>query len=128
MKNSKRKTQNHNSSKLKTEKLEIKVWVGLGVWIGYVWAKTVAGLAIHPYRSVRRMVLEREERVLLPVLLSPAMFLVGLMVVGRIGSYALEIEGMMREVVAGVLGVSLIGLLLWQGLMVVLVVRFWRVR
>ncbi len=103
-------------------------WVWLGVWMGYVWMKTLAGLAIHPYRSVKRMVLDEGERVLLPVVLSPLVFLVGLMVVGRFGSRLFELEGMMREVVAGVLGVSLIGLGLWQGLMVALVWRFWRIR
>ena len=100
----------------------------MGVWLGYVWIKTMAGLAIHPYKSIKRMVWYKSERVLLPVVLSPTVLLVGLMVVGRIGSYMFELSGWQRELVAGVLGISLIGLLLWQGLVVGLVWRFWRAR
>ncbi len=100
------------------------MWVG--IWLGYVWAKTVAGLAIHPYRSIKRMMFG--EKRLLPAVLSPVVFLAGLMVVGRVGSELFELRGWVREVVAGGLGVSLIGLGLWQGLMVGLVWRFWRVR
>ncbi|EKD80277.1 MAG: hypothetical protein ACD_40C00156G0011, partial [uncultured bacterium] len=55
----------------------MKTWV---VWIGYVWSVTLAGLAIHPYQSVRRMVLDKP--ILLPVVLSPVIGLVGLFVVG----------------------------------------------
>ncbi len=120
MQSSKFKVQNHNS-KLKTGGV-------VGVWLGYVWLKTMAGLAIHPYKSIKRMVWYRSERVLLPVGLSPTILLVGLMVVGRIGSYAFELGGWEREAVAGILGVSLIGLLLWQGLVLGLVWRFWRAR
>ena len=98
------------------------------MWLGYVWLKTMAGLAIHPYKSIKRMVLYKSERVLLPVGLSPTILLVGLMVVGRMGSYVFELSGWEREVMAGILGVSLIGLLLWQGLVLGLVWRFWRAK
>ena len=69
-----------------------------------------------------------KERVLLPVVMSPVMGLVGLFVVGRVGSYAMNLSGLMREGMAMVLGVILIGLLMWQGLLVALVIRFWRAR
>ena len=95
-------------------------------YISYVWMTTLAGLAIHPYKSVKKMVLK--ERVLLPVVMSPVMGLVGLFVVGRVGSYAMNLSGLMREGMAMMLGVILIGLLMWQGLLVALVVRFWRAR
>ena len=95
-------------------------------YISYVWMTTLAGLAIHPYKSVKKMVLK--ERVLLPVVMSPVMGLVGLFVVGRVGSYAMNLTGLMREGMAMMLGVILIGLLMWQGLLVALVVRFWRAR
>jgi hypothetical protein len=95
-------------------------------YISYVWMTTLAGLAIHPYKSVKKMVLK--ERVLLPVVMSPVMGLVGLFVVGRVGSYAMNLSGLMREGMAMVLGVILIGLLMWQGLLVALVIRFWRAR
>ena len=98
----------------------------LFAYISYVWATTLAGLAIHPYKSVKRMVLR--ERILLPVVLSPLMGLVALFVVGRVGSYVMNLEGLVREVAAFVLGVSLIGLLMWQILLLALVLRFWRAR
>ena len=95
-------------------------------YISYVWMTTLAGLAIHPYKSVKKMVMS--ERVLLPVVMSPVMGLVGLFVVGRVGSYAMNLTGLMREGMAMMLGVILIGLLMWQGLLVALVIRFWRAR
>lgn len=98
----------------------------LAMFVGYVWLVTMAGLALHPYRSVRNMVFERAKRILLPVALSPTVALVVFFIVGRVGSRMFELTGMAREVVALVLGWSLIGLLMWQGLILVLVWRFWR--
>lgn len=98
----------------------------LGAWVAYVWSVTLAGLAIHPYQSVKRMVLNKP--ILLPVVLSPAMGLLGLFVVGRIGSFVFTFGPIGREVVSLVLGSTLIGLVLWQGLLIALVIRFWRAR
>jgi len=98
------------------------------LFVGYVWIATLAGLALHPYRSVKRMVLEKEKRVLLPVVVTPLFALVVFFVFGRIVSYLVELGGFGREVMSFVLGVCLVGLLLWQGLMGVLFVRFWRAR
>lgn len=96
------------------------------VWASYVWTTTLAGLALHPYQSVRRMVLHNFVR--LPVVLSPIMGLAGLFVVGRVGSYIFTLGMFGRELVATVLGSTLIGLVLWQGLLLALVWRFWRAR
>lgn len=96
------------------------------LWITYVWTKTLAGLAIHPYKSIRRIVLG--ERVLLPVTMSPLMAIVGLLIVGRVGSYVMNLGGFTREAMAAVLGITLIGLLMWQGLILALVYRFWKAR
>lgn len=98
----------------------------MGAWITYVWSVTLAGLAIHPYQSVKRMVLDKP--VLLPVALSPVMGLISLFIVGRVGSFVFTLGPIGRELVALVLGSTLIGLLLWQLLLLVLVVRFWRAR
>ena len=98
----------------------------MGVWIAYVWSVTLAGLAIHPYQSVRRMVMDKP--ILLPVALSPILGLVGLFVFGRVGSYIFTLGFYGREIMSLVLGSTLIGLLLWQGLLIFLIVRFWRVR
>jgi len=92
----------------------------------YVWATTLAGLAVHPYKSVKKMVFR--EHFLLPVTLSPAIGLVVLFVIGRVGSRVMNLTGLMREAVAAILGTMLIGLLLWQGLILVLVWRFNRAR
>lgn len=96
------------------------------IWVSYVWGVTLAGLAIHPYQSVKRMVLNKP--ILLPVTISPVIGLVALFVIGRVGSYVFTLGPIGRELVALVLGSTLIGLLLWQGLLIVLVVRFWRAR
>jgi len=104
----------------------MKHWSAIGIWITYVWSVTLAGLAIHPYQSVKRMVLNKP--VLLPVTLSPLIGLVGLFVVGRVGSFVFTLGYLGREITALVLGSTLIGLLLWQGLLIFLVLRFWRAR
>lgn len=104
----------------------MKHWSAMGLWLTYVWSVTMAGLAVHPYQSVKRMVLNKP--VLLPVVLSPLMGLVGLFVLGRVGSYVFTLGSLGREVMALLLGSTLIGLLLWQGLLIFLVLRFWRAR
>lgn len=104
----------------------MKKWGALGVWMAYVWSTTLAGLALHPYQSVRRMVLDKP--ILLPVVLSPIIGLVGLFIIGRVGSFVFTLGPVGRELVAMVLGSALIGLLLWQALLLLLVVRFWRAR
>ena len=114
-----------NQTARKSEKLQ-HTTIALGMWGAYVWATTLAGLAIHPYKSVRRMVLDKP--ILLPVILSPVMGLVALFVVGRAGSSIVELTGWWREGVALILGGTLIGLLLWQGLLLFLVFRFARAR
>ena len=98
----------------------------MGAWMGYVWSVTLAGLAIHPYQSVRRMVMSKP--ILLPVTLSPVLGLIGLFVVGRMGSFVFTLGNLGREMMALVLGSTLIGLLFWQSLLFFLIVRFWRAR
>jgi len=113
-------SQSPNSQILKSKRTT------LFIWLGYVWSVTLAGLAIHPYQSVRRMVLNKP--ILLPVILSPVFGLIGLFVAGRVGSFVFTLGPIGREMVAMVLGSTLIGLLLWQGLLLTLVARFWRAR
>lgn len=101
-------------------------WGAMGAWVAYVWSVTLAGLAIHPYQSVRRMVLDKP--ILLPVALSPVIGLVALFVLGRVGSLIFSLGPIGKELTALILGSTLIGLLLWQALLLTLVFRFWRVR
>lgn len=103
-----------------------QIQIAFFAWLGYVWVTTLAGLAIHPYQSVRRMVFG--ERILLPVTLSPLFGLFTLFVVGRVGSYVFTLGNLGREMMALVLGGTLIGLLFWQLLLLALVYRFWRAR
>lgn len=98
----------------------------LVAFISYVWMTTLAGLAIHPYQSVRRMIMERERRILLPVALSPTFALIVFFVVGRACSYVIDVGGSWRELIAFSLGWVFIGLLLWQVLILILVFRFVR--
>lgn len=98
--------------------------VSLGMWIAYVWMKTMAGLAIHPYKSIRRMVFT--DKILLPVVLSPIVGVMGLLVVGRVGSRVINLSGLWREGMAMMLGSTLIGLIMWQALLLGLVMRFRR--
>lgn len=95
-------------------------------WMSYVWSTTLAGLAIHPYQSIKRMVFSKP--ILLPVSLSPVIGLIALFVFGRVGSYFFTLGPIGRELMAMALGSTLIGLLLWQGLLLALVIRFWRAR
>lgn len=104
----------------------MKKWGAMGVWVAYVWSVTLAGLAIHPYQSVKRMVMNKP--ILLPVALSPVLGLLGLFFVGRVGSFVFTLGSIGRELMALVLGSMLIGLLLWQGLLLLLIVRFWRAK
>lgn len=104
----------------------MKSYGAMGVWITYVWSVTLAGLAIHPYQSIRRIVMDKP--ILLPVVLSPILGLIGLFVLGRVGSFVFTLGFFGREIMAFVLGSTLIGLLLWQALLVILVVRFRRVK
>jgi len=104
----------------------MKNYQTMGIWVMYVWSVTMAGLAIHPYQSVRRMVMDKP--ILLPVAMSPLIGLLGLFFVGRVGSFVFNLGPTGRELMALVLGSTLIGLLLWQGLLMILVIRFWRAR
>lgn len=104
----------------------MKKWGAMGVWVAYVWSVTLAGLAIHPYQSIKRMVLNKP--ILLPVAMSPVIGLLALFFVGRVGSFFFTLGPIGRELTALVLGSTLIGLLLWQGLLLALVFRFWRAR
>ena len=112
---------NQNNQKIRTGGILL-----LGVWASYVWGTTLAGLAIHPYQSIRRIVLAK--KILLPVTLSPLIGLIVLFVAGRMGSYVFTLGTIGRELTAVVLGSTLIGLLMWQGLLLLLVWRFWRAR
>jgi hypothetical protein len=94
----------------------------LYLFIGYVWSKTLLGLAISPYKSVREIT---RHKVLLPVVFSPLYGLMILFVLGRLGSFVFEVEGYKRTLLAIILSTSLISILLWQLLLLYLLVSFY---
>ena len=91
------------------------------IFIAYVWTKTLLGLTIRPYKSVREI---NRNKVLTPVLFSPAIGLVILFVLGRMGSFVFELDGFERTIMAIVLSTGLISILLWQGLLLYLFLSF----
>ncbi len=93
----------------------------LAIFITYVWTKTLYGLVVTPYKSVRKV---SRDKILLPVVFSPMYALVGLFIVGRIVSYFFQVHGFKRELIAFVLSTSLLSILLWQTLLVYLLVSF----
>lgn len=97
------------------------------LFIGYVWITTLAGLAIHPYKSIRGMVGDNPRRILLPVVLTPAVSILIMLVVGRLGSYVFDVNGLKREVMSLLLGIVSLSFFMWQILMIYLVFRFSKV-
>lgn len=92
------------------------------IFITYILTKTLLGLVIHPYKSVRQVT---RHKVLVPVVFSPLYSLLGLFVVGRIGSFLFEIHDPLKRVlIAHILGTGLISILLWQLLLIYLLVSF----
>lgn len=94
----------------------------LYIFIGYVWSKTLLGLVIHPYKSVREMT---RQKVLVPVVFSPLIGLAILFVLGRMGSFVFEVEGFRRTVLAVTLSTGLIAVLLWQAFLLYLLLSFY---
>lgn len=93
----------------------------LFIFTAYIWTKTLLGLTIRPYKSVREI---NRNKVLTPVLLSPVLGLIVLFVLGRMATYVLELGSFGRTVMAIVLSTGLISILLWQGLLLYLFFSF----
>lgn len=94
----------------------------LVVFATYILTKTLLGLVIHPYKSVRQVT---RHKVLVPVVFSPLYALLGLFVVGRIGSYIFEVhDPLKRIIIAQILGAGLLSILLWQLLLLYLLISF----
>jgi len=94
----------------------------LVLFIAYIWSKTLLGLAISPYKSVRELT---RNKVLIPVAFSPLIGLGILFAVGRIGSILFELDGFQRGILGFALSSSLISLLLWQSLLLYLLISFY---
>jgi len=92
------------------------------IFVAYVWSKTLLGLTITPYKSVREMT---RNKVLVPVVFSPVYGLIVLFVVGRIAAFILHPGGFYRTFLALSLSTALISILLWQLLLLYLLLSFY---
>ncbi len=94
----------------------------LVIFATYILTKTLLGLVIHPYKSVRQVT---RHKILVPIVFSPLYALVVLFIVGRIGSFLFEVhDPIKRMLIAQILGSGLISILLWQFLLLYLLTSF----
>jgi hypothetical protein len=91
------------------------------IFVAYIWTKTLLGLTFHPFSTVREVT---RRPVLLPVIFSPLIGLFILFVLGRIAALLITVYGLSREMIALALSAALIGIVLWQMLLIYLLVSF----
>ena len=91
------------------------------IFVAYVWTKTLLGLSFHPFSTVREVT---RRPVLLPVIFSPIIGLLTLFVLGRIAALLITTYGLSRELIALTLSTALIGIVLWQLLLIYLLISF----
>ncbi len=89
------------------------------IFIIYVWIKTLIGLIIHPFISIREMI---RRPVLTPVIFSPFLGLIILFLLGRIAALFIPISGLKRQIISIILSTSLISITLWQILLIYLLI------
>jgi hypothetical protein len=81
------------------------------IYIGYVWMKTLIGLTFHPYKSVLETF---RHPVIFPVIFSPCVGLIAILIMAKLGSLLISVYGMQRELIAIFLSTALISILFWQ--------------
>jgi hypothetical protein len=81
------------------------------IFVAYVWTKTLLGLSFHPFSTTREVT---RRPVLLPVIFSPIIGLLALFLLGRIAALLITTYGPSRELISLTLSTALIGILLWQ--------------
>lgn len=91
------------------------------IFVAYVWTKTLLGLSFHPFSTIREVT---RRPVLLPVVFSPIIGLFTLFVLGRVGAVLITVYGLSREIIALGLSTALIGIVLWQLLLLYLLGSF----
>ena len=89
------------------------------IFITYIWAKTLFGLAIHPFATTRQII---RRPVLFPIVFSPMLGLLTLFIAGRIAAFLISVYGLKRELIALILSTTLISVLLWQILLIYLLI------
>jgi hypothetical protein len=91
------------------------------IYIGYYWTKTLLGIAVRPYLSVKETM---RRPILLPVIFAPIAGLIFLFIASKIGSLFIFIDGNLRGVVALFLSTTLLTIVMWQLLLLYLLVSF----
>ena len=91
------------------------------IFIAYIWTKTLLGITFHPFSTIKQVT---RRPVLLPIIFSPFIGLFILFILGRIGSFLIDIYALKRELIAMFLGTALISILLWQALLIYLLISF----
>lgn len=91
------------------------------IYSGYVWTKILLGLTFTPYLSVRQTV---RHPVLIPVIFSPIIGIVTLLIAGKVGSALIVVYGRERDLIALFLSTTLISILFWQILLLYLFLSF----
>lgn len=91
------------------------------IYATYVWTKTLLGLTLHPYTSIRDTL---RRPILLPVIISPLIGLGVLLITGKIASLLIVVYDLKREIIGLLLSSMLISIVLWQILLVYLLLSF----
>lgn len=91
------------------------------IYTSYIWTKTLLGLTFHPYRSVKETL---KRPILIPVIFSPMIAALILIVAAKIGSLLIVVYGTQREAVALFLSTTLISIIFWQLLLLYLLISF----
>jgi hypothetical protein len=91
------------------------------IFIAYVWTQTLLGLTFTPYKSVREVT---KRPILLPVIFSPVIGVIMLLVLGKIASFFIFVSGTTRELIALFLSTTLLSILFWQLLLLYLLGSF----
>ncbi|HSA83761.1 MAG TPA: hypothetical protein VLF20_02655 [Patescibacteria group bacterium] len=91
------------------------------VYTSYIWTKTLLGLTFSPYKSVQETI---KRPILLPVIFSPMIAVLILLISAKIGSLLISVYGLQREAVGLFLSTTLISIIFWQLLLIYLLISF----
>ena len=91
------------------------------IYVAYVWTKTLLGLTLHAYTSVRETL---RRPILLPVIISPLIGLGILLIVGKMTSLLVVVYNLKRELIGIILSTTLISIVFWQLLLLYLLLSF----
>ncbi|MDE2589564.1 MAG: hypothetical protein KGL95_07860 [Patescibacteria group bacterium] len=91
------------------------------IYATFIWTKTLLGLTFTPFISVREVV---RRPVLFPVIFSPFLGIIMILILSRIATLFIETQGMERIVISMFLSTTVISILLWQLLLLYLLASY----